>query len=64
MAGHSADTARAKHIDVACHFVRQQVHNGVVRVQFVPTDQNLSDLLTKPLAADKFVKFRKDMGMT
>ncbi len=64
MGQHSADTARAKHIDVTHHFLRQAVSREVVRLVYVNTDENVADLLTKALARVKFEKFRAMLGMS
>jgi len=41
--------SRMKHIALAYHFVRENVQNGKFRVSFVSTDDQLVDILTKPL---------------
>ena len=38
---------RTKHIDVAHHFVREQVENGTIKLQYVPTEDQDADILTK-----------------
>ena len=40
---------RTKHIDIAYHFTRQMVEEGVVKLQRVGTEDQIADLLTKPL---------------
>jgi hypothetical protein len=40
-----------------CEYVRR----GRVVVRWIPTDQNWADIFTKPLAAEKFYKFWKQM---
>jgi len=41
--------SRMKHIALAYHFVRENVQKGKFRVSFVSTDDQLADILTKPL---------------
>lgn len=55
--------ARTKHIDVQHHFVREKQHNGEVDLQYVPTDQQVADGLTKALPKDKFEVFRSALGL-
>lgn len=55
--------ARTKHIDIAHHFVREKVNDGTVDIQFVPTDKQMADGLTKALCLDKFVAFRDALGV-
>jgi len=37
---------RMKHIEINCHFVRQKLMEGLIRLSFVPTHQQLADLLS------------------
>ena len=37
---------RSKHIDVKYHYVR--LENGAVSLTYVPTDNNVADVFTKP----------------
>jgi transposase InsO family protein len=55
--------ARTKHIDVQHHFVREKQHSGEVDLQYVPTDQQVADGLTKALPQDKFEVFRSTLGL-
>ena len=55
--------ARTKHIDVQHHFVREKQHSGEVDLQYVPTDQQVADGLTKALPKDKFEVFRSALGL-
>jgi hypothetical protein len=55
--------ARSKHIDIRHHFVREQVAAGVVALQYVPTQEMLADVLTKPLSRDQHVKLVHEMGV-
>lgn len=55
--------ARSKHIDIQHHYVREQVTAGNVALEFVPTDKQVADGLTKALAKDKFERFRQLVGL-
>jgi len=59
----SADSSKTKHVDIACHYLREQVARGVLRLVFVPTAENVADVLTKPLPGPKFVQFRGLLGV-
>ena len=39
---------RSKHIDVKYHYVRLEIQNGAVSLTYVPTDNNVADVFTKP----------------
>lgn len=38
-----------KHIELDCHFVREQVQAGLVSLHHVPSHQQLANIFTKPL---------------
>jgi len=41
--------SRTKHIDVRYHYVRELISHGKTTVDYIPSGDNLADLLTKPL---------------
>jgi hypothetical protein len=43
-----------KHIDIRHHFLRDLVEFEVVSLSFIPTDNQLVDILTKPLDGSRF----------
>lgn len=45
---------RTKHIDIKYFFVREMVARGLVTLEYVPSEDNLADILTKPLAPARF----------
>lgn len=40
---------RIKHIDVKHHFVRENVHNNIVAIQHISSEEMVADILTKSL---------------
>jgi hypothetical protein len=48
-----------KHISTRLHHFREHVAKGVVTIQQVSTDDQLADIMTKPLPALLFIKFRQ-----
>lgn len=54
---------RTKHIDTKFHFIRELVNNGEVVLQHRRTEDQLADILTKPLPKKSFDHFRKCLGM-
>ena len=55
--------ARTKHIDICYHNSRNLHERGIVQYDYVNTDDNPADLLTKALAREKHEKFTKAMGV-
>ena len=60
-ADHSGNFARTKHIDYRYHFVRERVHKGDIRVDYIKTDNQVADVLTKALNRPKFQEFRSQL---
>ena len=54
---------RAKHIDVRYHYVQECVSSKIVKLQYVPSAENLADGFTKPLDRVKFTQFRTRLGL-
>ena len=50
---------RSKHIDIKYHFIRENVANNKIELQYVPSADNIADVMTKPVAKVKLSKFRK-----
>ena len=55
---------KTKHIDIKYKFVREHFEWGNIDLKFVPTDKQLADFLTKPLAASKFNSFITFINMS
>lgn len=45
---------RSKHIDIRLRFVRDIIAAGEVQVEKIPTEENPSYMMTKPLSTTKF----------
>lgn len=59
----SENHKRSKHIDVKYHFIREKFNNGFFNLQFVPSADQIADILTKPLPKEKFLRLRLMMGV-
>ena len=56
--------ARTKHIDLRYHFIHEVVEDGKIQVKYILTDDNVSDIFTKPLPRPKFTKFMELLGLS
>lgn len=54
---------RTKHIDTKFHFVQNQVSNGSIRLKYVSTEENVADMMTKPLGSIRMKKLREMSGL-
>ncbi|KAL6969538.1 hypothetical protein U1Q18_052754 [Sarracenia purpurea var. burkii] len=50
--------ACSKHIEIDYYFVREKVASKCIRVQYVPTTDNVADILTRPLSSSRFHTLR------
>jgi hypothetical protein len=55
--------SRTKHIDIRHHLSRDLVESEVVSLFFIPTDNQLADILTKSLNGNRFESLRKAIGV-
>ncbi|XP_059066185.1 secreted RxLR effector protein 161-like [Cryptomeria japonica] len=44
---------KSKHIEIKYHFIRDCVEKGIVKLQYIPTDKQIADILTKALIKNK-----------
>ena len=58
MAVNNSAHQSSRHIRLRYHFIREQVEDGTLTLQWVPTGQQLADVLTKPLHGQAFRQWR------
>ena len=54
---------KSKHIEIQYHFIHDKVQKGAVELQYIPTDDQIVDVLTKPLHRTKFEYFHGILGV-
>ena len=54
---------KLKHIEIKYHYIRDMVQREAVKLQYVATEDQIVDVLTKPLARVKFEYFREKLGV-
>ncbi|XP_040361647.1 secreted RxLR effector protein 161-like [Rosa chinensis] len=54
---------RSKHIDVRFHFLRELSRDGVVDLKYCSSQDQVADVMTKPLKLDDFVRLRELLGV-
>jgi hypothetical protein len=55
--------SKTKHIPIKYHFLREQVNDKIVKLEYVPTKEQIADIFTKPLPRDTFEYLIKKMGV-
>jgi len=54
---------RSKHIDIRYHFLRDQVGKNMIKLEYCRSEDQIADILTKPLKIDVFIKLRDMLDM-
>ncbi|XP_048228615.1 secreted RxLR effector protein 161-like [Ricinus communis] len=54
---------RSKYIDVRFHFLHELTKDGVVKLVHCGAQEQVADIMTKPLKLDLFIKFRSLLGV-
>lgn len=60
---HKTEHQRLKHVDVKYNFIRDLVLSNEMRVEYIPTKEQIADCLTKALPTPQFEKLRSYMGI-
>ena len=55
--------SRTKHIEIRHHFLRDHVQKGDITLEFISTNNQIADILTKPLALERFASLRRGLGL-
>ena len=54
---------RSKYIEIDCHFVREKVNSGLIRLVHVKTNHRLANILTKALPSSPFRSILSKLGV-
>ena len=52
-----------KHINLCYHFIREAVEDKRIKMEYIPTGENVADIFTKPLPKPKFMEFIAKLGL-
>ena len=52
-----------KHIDIRYHFLCHKVESGKITLDYLSTNDQPADVLTKGLAREKHKRFAKELGL-
>jgi hypothetical protein len=56
--------ARAKHIEIDFHFVRERVMKRQLEIRFIPSKDQIADGFTKPLPFQAFQNFKHNLNLS
>lgn len=52
---------RTRHIHVRYFFIRDRVESKEIKLEYLPTEEMIADILTKPLQGELFRRLREKM---
>ncbi|KAH9647867.1 retrovirus-related pol polyprotein from transposon RE1 [Citrus sinensis] len=55
--------SRTKHIEINPHFIRDKVLAGDLKILYVPSAEQIADIMTKPLNSTQFIYLRKKFNV-
>ena len=55
--------SKTKHIPIKYHFVREQVAEKNIKLEYVGTKEQIADIFTKPLPREAFEYLRQKLGI-
>jgi hypothetical protein len=53
----------SKHIELRYHFICECVEHNRVKIQYIGTSEQLTDILTKALGRQRFCELRSKLGV-
>ncbi len=56
-----AEHDRTKHIDIRHYYIRELIHDGYVKLKWVPTLEQRADIFTKALGVNLFTTLRDQL---
>ncbi|KAH9103708.1 hypothetical protein AeMF1_020022 [Aphanomyces euteiches] len=60
----SSSHDRTKHIRLRFHFIKDLVEEGMIKLRYINTKEQVADILTKGIVLAQFEKLRSMLGMT
>jgi len=63
LAHNTVHHSRTKHIDIRHHFVREVLKNHPIRLEYLPSEEMIADVLTKGLPKSKHEKCTFGLGL-
>jgi hypothetical protein len=53
-----SSSEKTRHVNIRFFFVKDTIESGEVKIEYMPTDELLADILTKPLQGKRFRSLR------
>jgi len=56
--------ASSKHFQIKIHHIRRHVELGDIKLAYVPSEEQVADILNKPLTKTRFIELRSQLGIS
>jgi len=57
------ENSRTKHIDISYHIVKEKIENKLLELQYVPSNENPADVMTKGLKRTAHIHCLRKVGL-
>ena len=64
LAKNGDNSSRTKHVDIKYHLIRQEIRTQTVVLNYISTQHNIADILTKGLAKERHRTLTAALGLT
>ena len=54
---------KSKHIEIRYFYIQDMIQKGAIKLKYVSTNEQVVDVLTKPLSSIKFEYFQDKIGV-
>lgn len=61
MTANSIFHAQTKYIEIDLYFVKDKVSWGEINIEYVPSEEHIAYVFTKPMSSEKFIYFKNKL---
>ena len=55
--------SKVKHIPIKYHYLRDQAANKNIKLEYIPIEEQVADIFTKPVCRDVFENLQQKLGV-
>ena len=54
---------RTKHVETDCHFIKEKIEGGTIKLLYTSSSRQIADILTKALPKANYERMKSKLGM-